>query len=440
MSPAWTTLRDLDAAGKTMAIYLGLGSNLGDRRAHLDRGIRALVENGVTVARVSPAVETPAMLPAGASPDWNLPFLNLVVECRANCSADELLGRLKSIEAGFGRQRDRRWAPRPIDIDILLWDDVELSTGALTIPHPGLTERAFVLAPLLALESGLVLPGTRKTVLQHARDLPLQLPLWMGIVNLTPDSFSDGGEFVEWEDIEAHIDAMYEAGAHILDFGAESTRPGAVPLTAVEELQRLLPVLERVVAKYAGECLRPLISIDTYHPETAERALALGVDIINDVGGLTLPAMIELAASRGADWVAMHHVTMPADSRHALPPDADAAAEVERWLATRLETWTRAGLDTNRILFDPGIGFGKNPLQSLALLRDIGRFQKYGLRCLVGHSRKSFMRTFAAEDKTNRDLATIGASLNLCTQGVDVLRVHNVPAHVAAFRGWAHLG
>jgi 2-amino-4-hydroxy-6-hydroxymethyldihydropteridine diphosphokinase/dihydropteroate synthase len=423
-----------------MTIYLGLGSNLGDRRAHLAAAIDALAQNGVTVVRVSPVVESPALLPPEARPDWNLPFLNLAVECRAASSQDELLNIIKTIEASLGRRNSARWSPRPIDIDILLWDDVRVSSGTLTIPHPALTTRNFVLAPLLALHPNLVVPdGTGKTVLQRVRELTNHIPLWMGIVNLTPDSFSDGGEHLAWEAIEAHIDAMWNAGAQIIDFGAESTRPGAVAVSADEELARLMPVLELVTAKYAGHRLRPLISVDTYHPQTAEHALALGADIINDVSGLTSPAMLELAATHTADWVAMHHVTIPVDPQRTLPQDADVCAEVERWLERQVESWTRLGLPLDRILFDPGIGFGKNPLQSLALLRDIRRFQRYGLRCLVGHSRKSFMQSFATRDNLDRDLTTIGASLYLCAQGVDVLRVHNVPAHVAAYRGWAHV-
>ena len=198
-------------------------------------------------------------------------------------------------------------------------------------------------------------------------------------------------------------------------------------------------VLDRVVEKFRPQRLRPRISVDTYHVETAERALALGADIINDVGGLTEPKMIELAAAHEADWVAMHHLTLPADPRRTLAADADVGAAIERWLEERVNEWTRAGLSLDRILFDPGIGFGKNPLQSLALLRDLRRFHKYGLRCLVGHSRKSFMQSFGSRDERERDVATVGASLRLCEQGVDVLRVHDVALHAAAYRGWAHL-
>jgi dihydropteroate synthase/2-amino-4-hydroxy-6-hydroxymethyldihydropteridine diphosphokinase len=425
-----------------MAIFLGLGSNVGDRRAELGEAIAALERNGVAIVRVSPVVESPALLPPGAPPEWNLPFLNLVLECLSEVGRDELLKRIKAIERERGRAAGGdRWAPRPIDIDILIWNDERRSDAALTVPHASIAERNFVLAPLLALAPSLVIPdGAGKTVLEHVRALPNHIPLWMGIVNLTPDSFSDGGELPSWSSIEAHLDRMWEAGVQIIDLGAESTRPGATLLTAAEELQRLVPMLERVLAKFRPQRLRPLISVDTYHAETARRALALGVDIINDVGGLTNPAMLELAATHDADWVAMHHVSLPADPSRTLPVDADVGAAVERWLEERLTVWTRAGLSLDRILFDPGIGFGKNPLQSLALLRDFRRFHKYGLRCLVGHSRKSFMQQFGSRDMHERDLATVGASLRLCQQGVDVLRVHDVPLHVAAYRGWAACG
>jgi dihydropteroate synthase len=117
--------------------------------------------------------------------------------------------------------------------------------------------------------------------------------------------------------------------------------------------------------------------------------------------------------------------------------DQDPVAAVESWLEVRLNEWQGAGLDLGRIVFDPGIGFGKNPLQSLRLLREFACFERYGLRCLVGHSRKSFMHKIAGE-KTDRDLFTIGVSLQLCAQAVEILRVHDVAAHVAAYRGWSH--
>jgi len=421
-----------------MNVYLGLGSNLGSRRANLSRALASLASGGTRVLRVSPVVESPAMLPDDAPPEWNVPFLNLVAECRTDDPPDALLDRLKAIERELGRGEHARWAPREIDLDILLWGNEQIATERLRVPHPGITERAFVLTPLAALEPLLTIPGRgHKTVLEWSRLPGRHIPLWMGIVNVTPDSFSDGGRFVDWPAVDAHVDALHAGGAELVDVGAESTRPNATPLDAADEWARLEPVLGPLLDKHAGALLRPRFSIDTYHAETARRALALGVDLINDVSGLTSREMVELAAESGKDFVAMHNVGVPADPARTIPPSEDPVAAVERWLEARLGEWQSVGLDLARVVFDPGIGFGKNPLQSLRLLRGIGRFERYGLRCLVGHSRKSFMHRLAAE-RTERDLFTIGVSLNLSAQSVEILRVHDVAAHVAAYRGWSH--
>jgi 2-amino-4-hydroxy-6-hydroxymethyldihydropteridine diphosphokinase/dihydropteroate synthase len=427
-----------------MAIYLGLGSNLGDRRYNLRTALTALGKESIAVARVSPVVESPALLPPGAPASWNSPFLNLVAECSSNRTPGELLASLKRIERELKRSDKRHWAPRPIDIDILIFDDAVIQTEDLTIPHAALTERAFVLTPLAQLNPGLKLPDPENprhsvTALGANRALARTIPLWMGIVNLTPDSFSDGGKNESWDDIEARIDRMVDSGVHILDFGAESTRPGASPLTAAEEWSRLERPLARVIAKFSNDLLRPRLSIDTYHVEVARKALELGVDMINDVSGLTQPEMIELASESNADFIAMHNLGLPADPDKTLDPDRDTVDQVEFWLERQQALWEKNRLDLNRVIFDPGIGFGKNPLQSLELLRNIDRFATKGLRLLVGHSRKSFLQPLAGQSAGQRDLATIGASMALADSHVDVLRVHNVPDHVTAYRAWSHL-
>jgi 2-amino-4-hydroxy-6-hydroxymethyldihydropteridine diphosphokinase/dihydropteroate synthase len=422
-----------------MTVYLGLGSNLGDRRANLSRALASLAGGGTEVLRVSPVVESPAMLADGAPPEWNVPFLNCVAECRTTEAPDALLDRLKRIERELGRVDRGRWAPREIDVDILLWGAETLATERLRVPHPGLTERAFVLTPLAWLEPLLTIPGKgAKTVLEWSREPGKHIPLWMGIVNVTPDSVSDGGKLKDWPAVEAHAAALHAAGAELVDVGAESTRPGATPLSADDEWARLEPVLGPLVDKYAGSLLRPRLSIDTYHAATARRALALGADVINDVSGLSSHDMVQLAAENpGRDFVAMHNVGVPADPSRTIPAGDDPVVAVERWLEQRLHEWQGAGLDLARVVFDPGVGFGKNPLQSLELIRGVARFERYGLRVLVGHSRKSFMHKIAGE-KTDRDLFTIGVSLELCARSVEVLRVHDVAAHTAAYRGWAH--
>ncbi|HEY5622198.1 MAG TPA: dihydropteroate synthase [Gammaproteobacteria bacterium] len=422
-----------------MAVYLGLGANLGDRVANLRLALEQLRNVGVRIERVSPVFESPAMLATRASPDWNLPFMNVVTRCSTSLSPGNLLEQIKRIEAGFGRDDAARWAPRPIDIDILLWNDALIDAHGLAIPHPGIRERGFVLSPLVSLEPRLTIPGLGpKTVLEWSRELGRCLPLWMGVVNVTPDSFSDGGDKQTWDRAERCVAEMLDAGAHIIDVGGESTRPGAKAISWSKEWQRIEPILGKLQPYRRPGSIGPLISVDTYHPETAERALELGVDIINDVGGLQLPAMLELAAGSDTDWVAMHNLGVPVDRDAELPRDGDPFDYVDGWLARQLDNWDRAGLDLNRVIFDPGIGFGKNSLQSMQLLRRAGEFRRHGLRVLVGHSRKSFMNELA-DNLTEKDLLTVGASLNLCNQGVDILRVHNVPLHTAAFRGFSHL-
>lgn len=422
-----------------MTAILSLGSNLGDRREMLEQALASLAGAGIGIGRVSPVVESPALLPADAPSDWNRPFLNLVAETATPSSPAGLLAAVKSIEAALGRTPGPRWSPRPIDIDIILYDDDEVATDELRIPHPGLTDRAFVLAPLAALSPSRVIPGTGgQTVLAALRRLDVSLPLWMGIVNLTPDSFSDGGIHAQWSEVAATLDRMTGAGAAFIDLGAESTRPGATPLTAEQEWQRLAPMLERTIDRFAGRFLRPAISVDTYHAEVAARAIALGADVINDVGGLQDPAMLELAATSGCSWIAMHQLSLPADPSKTLPTTTSATGQLEAWLEDRLAAWQVAGVATDRVVFDPGIGFGKTPLQSLELLRSIDRFIRDDLRVLVGHSRKSFLRPIAGSEPGQRDLITIGVSLELARRGVDVLRVHNVGDHVAAWRGFAH--
>ncbi len=380
------------------------------------------------------------MLPDDAPVEWNRPFLNLVAHCRTSVAPLDVLDGLKAIERDLGRVDHGRWAPRPIDLDLLLYGRETLASDRLRVPHTGITERAFVLAPLAALEPRLTIPGQgARTVLEHARAGRHHLPLWMGIVNLTPDSFSDGGEVVDDASAEARTAKLVADGAELIALGAESTRPGATPLPADEEWRRLEPVLGRLVDRYREVVLRPRLSVDTYHANTARRALALGADIVNDVSGLTAAPMIEVAATTGGDFVAMHNLGVPADKTRVLPADRDPVAAVEQWLEERIADWERAGLNLARIAFDPGIGFGKNALQSLRLLRNVERFHRFGLRLLVGHSRKSFMHHVAASDRSTRDLFTVGVSLNLCRAGVDILRVHNVGAHTAAYRGWAHV-
>ncbi len=423
-----------------MLIYLGLGSNQGDRRGNIRAGIQRLEGNSVRVLREAPLMETPALLPQCSPGAWNRPFLNTVLECEAAMEPRALREKVREIERELGGEKESRWAPRAIDIDILIWGDQQIDEPDIRLPYPELECRSFVLSPLVHLRPELKLPGFGdRTVLELSTELAHHIPLWMGIVNVTPDSFSDGGRYTDRSAVDTHLGQMIEAGVHIIDVGAESTRPGATPVPPDEEWARLESVLDVLGPKLEGLRPRPLVSVDTRNPHVAEKSLDWGADVINDVTGLGNPAMLELAAAADCDWIAMHSVTVPADRDRILSTSRSAFDQVHEWLEARKESWSRAGLDLARIIFDPGIGFGKDALQSLELLRNAARFRRHGLRVLVGHSRKSFMASFSDVEAKQRDLMTIGASLQLCRQGVDVIRVHDVVGHLSAYLGWAHL-
>lgn len=417
-----------------LKVYLGLGSNEGDRRANLETAvlrIRELSSSGK--CRVSPIYETPALLPEGAPASWNKPYLNLVVQtefAQFDESPQAVLAELQRIEAALGRGVHEYWSPRTIDIDILFWGDRTLETNDLTIPHPRARTRAFVLDPLKDLDSRFIADARRHA--QHA-------PLWMGVLNITPDSFSDGGQCNSLSAVLQRLDVWDAAGVPILDVGAESTRPGAVLLSPEEEWQRLEPVLSALRERYAGRILKPLISVDTRYGVTAARAIELGADIINDVSGLSDSAMLAVLRSSEAQYVLMHSVSIPANPAKTLDAHKDPMPELLDWFQNKLKMFEAAGISTDRLILDPGIGFGKTALQSIEIMRQMDQFLKLPCRVLVGHSRKSFLSVLGVTSPADRDLETVGASLQLAGQGVDILRVHEPVMHMRAAQAWNHL-
>jgi len=419
-------------------IYLGLGSNCGNRRKFLETALVKLQQSGFSVLVESPVVESPALLKEDADPDWNRPYLNLVLGGETSLSPHEMLALAKQIEQAMGRDLNApRWSPRNIDIDLLLWNEQDINTPDLRIPHPEMHKRAFVITPLMHIAPDLILPHLNLSPLQLSQQIR-PIPLWMGIVNLTPDSFSDGGQNTDMNMLESRLDAWIEAGVQILDFGAESTRPNAQSLNAAEEWSQLKPVfplLDRLRSRHA---LMPLVSVDTRHVQTAARVLNGGVDWINDVSGLQDGAMQALIRDHKASVVAMHSMSVPVKPGETLDPAKPSAQQLIAWLAERAEQWQQAGLKPAQIIFDPGIGFAKNAVQNLSLIKSTALLRGQGFRLLVGHSRKSFMSSFTQAQAADRDMETLGLSLAMCQQGVDILRVHDPLNHIRAYRAWAH--
>ena len=421
-----------------MTIWLGLGSNLGNRRENLERAIYHLQSRGLELSKISALVETPAWLPDHAEPSWNKPYLNCVIAGQARWSPAQGLNMVREIEHQLGRRPARRWAPRPIDIDILLWRGLIMKTPELTIPHYAISERPFVLTPLMHLQPDLIIPGQRETVFKLCQKVR-PVPLWMGILNITPDSFSDGGKWVDKGVLDNRIEDFIEHHVQIVDIGAESTRPGAAPVSADEEWRRLEPVLTALDRRLCGSQIRPAISVDSRHWQTLEKAIDCGAQIINDVTGLQNPDILALAKQSQCQVVAMHSVTIPADSTAILPAGQSVISQLQDWIDRKIDQWLDAGIDLNKVIFDPGIGFGKNAFQSIELLQGCMSFKQTGLRLLIGHSRKSFISGFSDQPFANRDPETLGISLALCQKGVDIIRVHDPVLHVRAWRAWSHV-
>lgn len=259
-------------------------------------------------------------------------------------------------------------------------------------------------------------------------EIALDTGVLVGIVNVTPDSFSDGGEHADSKGAVAHGLSLVADGATIVDVGAESTRPGARPVEVDEELRRLMPVVEGLVD--AGVT----VSVDTYKPEVASRALAAGAMVINDVTGFRNPRMVETVASSDCGVIAMHMQGMPVNM-HIDPSYDDVVAEVEDYLLAQSDLLVRSGVSRERIAIDPGIGFGKRPHHSFALLAALDRLSSHGLPVLIGTSRKSFFEKLLAEDsRESRDRATAITTAMGFASGARLFRVHDVAKSRDALR------
>jgi dihydropteroate synthase len=246
-------------------------------------------------------------------------------------------------------------------------------------------------------------------------------PALMGIVNVTPDSFSDGGQFDNAAAAVDHALQLADDGAAILDIGGESTRPYAEEVSTQEELGRVLPVIERL----AKQTTVP-ISIDTSSATVARAAIDAGAEIINDVTGLTGDSeMPEVAASTNVGVCAMHMQGTPQTMQDD-PQYADVVAEIHEYLQGRLDQLIEHGIEQSRICLDPGIGFGKSHHHNLQLLKSCHQFHALGTPLLVGHSRKGFIAHILDDRECERTSGTIGTSIALALQGVQILRVHDV--------------
>lgn len=442
-------------------VYLSTGSNLDRRMRNLDRTITQLnTHPRIAVLRASAIYETE---PWGYQHQPS--FLNQVLEIETDLPPLDLVRVLKQMETDLGRTPTFKYGPRVIDIDIIFYGDLVLETETLTIPHPQVTQRAFVLIPLVELAPGYVHPQLGLTVKElseriEAQDikrfsqaggslaLDICTPRWgertyvMGILNITPDSFSGDGLMQQHDAVAAALSQAEEfinAGADILDVGAESTRPGSQAVSEQEEIDRLLPVVQALAQAHPDV----LISIDTYKAAVAEAALKSGGHWINDVWGLRAdPGMAAVAARTGVPLVLMHNRSRPTDvslqerlgGRYVGVEYGDLLEDVCSELMQSVAMARESGVQDAQIILDPGIGFGKTVEQNLELLNRLGEIRDLGFPLLLGSSRKSFIGYtlgLPPEQRVEGTAATVAVGI---VRGADMIRVHDVQTMVRVAR------
>ncbi len=273
------------------------------------------------------------------------------------------------------------------------------------------------------------------------RKLNLDRVLLMGILNLTPDSFSDGGKFLNPDQALAHALQMEEEGASILDLGAESTRPGAAPVAAEEEISRILPVLKVLIKK-----TQIPVSIDTTKPEVAEVCLKEGAHIINDVSGLKNSGdkMVEVVRSSGAGLVIMHRRGNPV-TMQSLASYQDVVAEVMNELSESIQLALKRGISSDQLVIDPGLGFSKSVEHNLEIVSHLEKLHELGYPVLLGPSRKAFIGRVTGRELDSREFGTAAVAAAAVMKGVHILRVHQIRsmkdavAMAEAIRGEKHV-
>lgn len=264
----------------------------------------------------------------------------------------------------------------------------------------------------------------------ESRGLTLELsyPQVMGILNVTPDSFSDGGRYSQIDSALRHANEMIQAGATIIDIGGESTRPGAADVSVDEELDRVIPIAEAIAKNF-----EIWVSVDTSKPEVMRESNRVGVHLINDIRALQEPGAIEAALETGLPVCLMHMQGMPRNMQHE-PRYQDIVAEVDEFFSHHIERCVNTGIDKNKILLDPGFGFGKNLKHNYQLLSHLSEFHHFGLPLLVGMSRKSMIGQLLNAPPEQRVIGSVTCAVIAAMQGAQIIRVHDVKETAEAMR------
>jgi 2-amino-4-hydroxy-6-hydroxymethyldihydropteridine diphosphokinase/dihydropteroate synthase len=462
----------IEVHSQEQEVVIALGSNVGDRIHNFNEALQLMKKSGINITRHGCLYETE---PAYVTDQPH--FLNSAVRGVTKLGPHELLRALKKIEKDMGRTDGIRYGPRPLDLDVLFYGKFSIHSDILTVPHERIWERPFVLAPLLDLMGSAVDSDT--VACWHSfpkqsiglfetweklggesligkegmkRVLPVGNRLWdwsqktsvMGILNLTPDSFSDGGKFQSVETAVSQVRLMISEGADMIDIGAQSTRPMATRISDEEELERLIPVLEAVLRM--PEMEEKLISVDTFYSKVASEAVSKGAHIINDVSaGQMDPDMYTVVSGLKVLYVAMHMRGDPSTMQNDenLQYD-DVCGQVACELYSRVRDAELAGIPAWRIIIDPGIGFSKKTEHNLDILLGLSTIRKdlatksfaaSHAPILIGPSRKRFLGEICKRSSAvERDPATIASITAGVLGGANMVRVHNVKDNLDAVK------
>jgi len=432
----------------THVAYIALGGNIGEVAKNISKGLKLLSEK-CKILQTSYLYETSPMYVVD-QPN----FLNAACKVLTDLDPFELLVFLKQIEKEVGRVPSIRNGPRAVDLDILFYDKLILKTENLIIPHPRIAERRFVLEPLNDIAKNLVHPTKQQTIntllkiLKHnpsesynkvSRVMPIRNQLWkwdektylMGILNATPDSFSDGGKYNTLETGLAHAKEMVENQVDIIDIGGMSTRPFSDDgVTEEEELRRVIPLIKAIRAEEWGKDIP--ISVDTFRAEVALQSIEAGADLINDVtGGVGDAKMFEVMAKTDVPVCLMHMRGTPKTMQLNCEYKNGVVKEIEEVMADRISTAQQVGVRQWNVILDPGLGFSKDVDQNFEIVRGmktlVGEDSLLAnMPTLVGPSRKSFIgKTLNQPEPMKRVWGTAAVCTALIEQNTSIIRVHD---------------
>lgn len=420
-------------------VAIGLGSNLGLPIDNLRRALAEIKKNRLfKVLNVASIYESDALLPDRSTSDWNKKYINSAVLCEINADfeATQILQTLKTIESNMGRADSERWSPRVIDLDILYWSDTDYKSDRLQIPHKELFNRPFALLPLIEIwpdKLNHLLPdwsgqGVTSRPLNTKRSNHFFWPKMVGILNITGDSFSDGGLYLDENALHEQYEKLLGQGVDIIDVGAESTRPGAKKVDQETEFENLSYALRVIGDKVP-------ISLDCRNYSVVEKICErFKIEYLNDVCGLENKEIRNLVKKYNLNAFVMHSLTVPPTEKDVLSDSENLFYYLTSWWDKKNKVFLSEGLDLNKLVFDPGIGFGKTKQQCFSILQNLVEFNGITSDVMIAHSRKSFLTLITDKAAAARDLETalVTAQLNLAY--TQYLRVHDVESQIIALR------